>query len=62
MKAINVEDLPEPVARALDAVVQTLRGQLAKGFRPSSRIVNLPLWPGEVVGSLRRDDIYARVG
>jgi hypothetical protein len=30
METINVEGLPEPVARALEALVQAVREQLAK--------------------------------
>jgi len=62
VKAINVEDLPEPVARALDTVVQTLRSQLVKKRAEPSRKIDLPRWPGTVIGSLRRADIYARAG
>ena len=59
MKAINGEDLPEPVARALDTMVQTLRSQLVKKRAGPSRKIELPRWSGNVTGSLRRADIYA---
>ena len=56
METINVEGLPEPVVRAVEAMVQTLREQLAKGEKKEP--VDLPLWRGTVIGSLTRDEIY----
>lgn len=62
MKSIDVEGLPEPVALALDTVVQTLRSQLAKTTASPNRKVELPRWPGTVTGTLRREEIYAGAG
>jgi hypothetical protein len=62
VKAINVEGLPEPVARALETVVQTLRSQLVNKRAEPSRKIELPRWPGTVTSSLRREDIYAGAG
>jgi hypothetical protein len=56
MKTINVEALPEPVARALEAMVQALREQLAKDQKKAPR--KLPVWSGTVIGSLTREEIY----
>jgi hypothetical protein len=56
METINVEGLPEPVARALEAVVQALREQLTKDQKKEPS--ELPLWPGTVIGSLTREEIY----
>jgi hypothetical protein len=56
METINVEGLPEPVARALAAMVQALREQLAKDQKTEPR--ELPVWPGTVIGSLTREEIY----
>jgi hypothetical protein len=56
MDTINVDGLPEPVVRAVEAMVQTLREQLAKGEKKEP--VELPLWRGTVIGSLTRDEIY----
>jgi hypothetical protein len=56
METINVEGLPEPVVRAVEAMVQTLREQLVKGEKKEP--VELPTWRGAVIGSLRRKDIY----
>ncbi len=56
MEHINVEGLPEPVARAAQAVVQALREQLAKEQKKEP--AELPVWPGTVIGSLTREEIY----
>jgi hypothetical protein len=56
METINVEGLPEPVVRAVEAMVQTLREQLVKGEKKEP--VEFPLWRGTVIGSLRREAIY----
>ena len=56
MEHINVEGLPEPVARAVQAMVQALREHLAK--EQKKEFAELPVWPGTVIGSLTREDIY----
>jgi hypothetical protein len=56
MEHINVEGLPEPVARAVEAMVQALREQLAKEQKKAPG--ELPVWAGTVIGSLTRDEIY----
>jgi hypothetical protein len=57
MKTINVEGLPEPVVRAMEIVVDTVRKQLHADERPPSRD-KLPVWPGKVLGSMSRTEIY----
>jgi len=57
MKTIDVEGLPEPIVRAMETVVHTLREQLHGQDKPRVR-VELPVWPGEVVGHLTRAEIY----
>ena len=57
---IDVRDLPEPVARSIEAMVQTLRQQVARdenGWSNHSP-VRLPCWPGAVIGTLKRAEIY----
>jgi hypothetical protein len=61
MKTINVDNIPEPVIRAMEVVVQTLREQFHDAEKPRSQ-VDLPIWPGKVVGSLDRTEIYQDVG
>jgi hypothetical protein len=56
MENINVEGLPEPVARAIEAMIQALREQLAKDQKKEP--ADLPVWPGTVIGSLTREEIY----
>ena len=57
MQTIDVRDLPDPVARAIEAMVQAVRGQL--GTQPNSRVrVQLPTRAGSVIGRLGREEIY----
>jgi len=57
MKTVDVSDLPEPLARAVEAMVQAMREQL-NGEEQRRQPVNLPVWKGTVKSSLRREDIY----
>jgi hypothetical protein len=57
MQNIDVSDLPESVARAIEAVVQTLRQQLPQPAQ-KKRTVDLPRWEGMVLGKLTREEIY----
>jgi hypothetical protein len=56
MANINVEGLPKPGARAVQAMVQALREQLAHDQNKEAG--ELPVWPGTVTGSLTREEIY----
>jgi hypothetical protein len=56
MESINVEGLPEPVARAIQAMVQALREQLAQDQEKEP--AELPVWSGTVIGTLTREEIY----
>ena len=55
MKTIDVSDLPEPLARAVESMVQALREQLY-GKEQAQQRVHLPVWKGTVKSSLRRKD------
>jgi hypothetical protein len=57
MKTVDVSDLPEPLARAIEAMVQALRDQL-NGKEQKKQTVTLPVWKGTLKSSLRREDIY----
>jgi hypothetical protein len=59
VESIDVKGLPEPVARAIEVMVQALRQQLAqdRGKEPAE----LPVWRGTVIGSLTREEIYGDV-
>jgi len=61
MKAVSVEGLPDAVARAVAQMVGTLRQQFAES-PPPRQPVELPRWPGKVLGNLTREEIYADVG
>jgi hypothetical protein len=61
MDQIDVRGLPEPVAQALQTMVQRLREQLPQNGEQAAterRKVCLPLWPGKVTGDLSREAIY----
>lgn len=60
LEAIDVKDLPEPIARGLEVVAQmarTLSGQSAKG--PKQRVELHVVTGGRVLTPLTREDIYA---
>ena len=59
MEHIHVEGLPEPVARAAQAVGQALHEQLAKEQKKEP--AELPIWPGTVIGFPTQEDIYEDV-
>ena len=61
MKEINVEGLPEPVARAIETVVMMLRQQLRPPGNHHEK-VKLLTRPGTVIGRLTREEIYEHLG
>lgn len=61
MKEINVEGLPEPVARAIETVVMMLRQQLRPPGNHREQ-VKLLARPGTVIGTLTREEIYEHLG
>jgi hypothetical protein len=61
VKTVSVEGLPEPIAVAVVQMVKTLREQFAGPPEPRQP-VELPRWPGKVLGNLTREEIYADVG
>jgi len=56
MHAIDVHDLPEPVAQAVAATVQALREQFNKNGNHTAP--RLPAWSLGPTGTLSRDEIY----
>ena len=61
METIDVKGLPEPFARAVRAMVETLRQQLQSEETPR-RKVKFATRPGRVIGNLTREEIYEDVG
>jgi hypothetical protein len=57
MEQIDVHGLPEPVARAIQAMVEALRDQLARPA-PKTEARELPRWEGQVRGNLTREELY----
>jgi hypothetical protein len=60
MRTIDVHDLPEPVAKAIELMVETIRSQVAADKNGQDRSINIeiPAWPGTIIGRLRRAEIY----
>jgi hypothetical protein len=56
-KGLDLEGIPEPIARGLEIVAQMARG-LSENPKQHPRQGELPLWPGTVIGPLDRDAIY----
>lgn len=61
-QAIDVTDLPEPLAVALHAVVHALRRQLTANSRRRRAAGRLLTKPGTVRGDVQRADLYDDVG
>ena len=57
IKSINLEGLPEPVVRGLEIVVEMARN-LSQGHKDHQKNIDLPHWPGKVIGPLDRETIF----
>jgi hypothetical protein len=58
-QVIDLEGLPEPVAKAIVETVLNLKSRYrARGEKAEKPLRDLPSRPGKVIGSLRRVDIY----
>jgi hypothetical protein len=60
MRMLDLEGLPEPVADAIEHLVEVLRKQFRLG-RKASGPVRLPTHKGTVIGELTREEIYRDV-
>ncbi len=60
MQSIDVADLPEPVAKAMAAMVESVRTQIHQSEKEQKHLqpAELPKWPGQVIGPLNRREIY----
>ena len=57
-QAIDVEGLPDPVAKAIEETVLNLKRRYrTPADRPAAQRKDLPSGPGKVIGLLRRVDI-----
>jgi hypothetical protein len=61
MDVIDTKGLPESFARAIRAMVETLRQHLEQDEKPR-RKVQLTTRPGRVFGTLSRRELYEDVG
>jgi len=58
-QVIDLEGLPDPVARAIEETVLNLKSRYrTQTDKPAMPLKDLPSGPGRVIGSLRRVDIY----
>ncbi len=60
METISVHGLPESIARAIEAMVNTLRQQFALK-KQHKQPLKLPAWEGKPLGKLTREEIYEDV-
>ncbi len=56
-----LQDLPEPVAQALEQRVHALWEHIKATQNGLKHPVSLPVWPGKPIGALSRVDIYDEV-
>lgn len=61
MRTINVDGLPEPIVRSLEAMVHAVREEMNSADKPQQR-VELPVWSGRILCPLTREEIYKDVG
>lgn len=57
-QVIDLEGLPEPVAKAIAETVFNLKNRYRSKSKQPKPLKDLPSRPGKVIGSLRRVDIY----
>jgi hypothetical protein len=57
-RAIDLQDIPEPIAQAIEAMVHTLREQIKGAQNGQKHPVTLPVWEGKPLGELSREEIY----
>jgi len=57
-RAIDLQDIPEPIAQAIEAMVNTLREQIKATQNGQKHPVTLPIWQGKPLGELSREEIY----
>lgn len=57
METIDVRGLPEPIAKMILAMVESLRQQ-NNGHKPTTPPPPLPIKRGTVIGPLTREQIY----
>ena len=57
-RAIDLEDIPELIAQAIEAMVDTLREQIRATKHGQKHPVKLPSWEGKPIRKLSREEIY----
>jgi hypothetical protein len=64
MNSLNLEGIPEPIARGLEVVAEMARvmSKFQENPAKSDAILELPSWPLGVIGELGREEIYNDYG
>lgn len=57
-RQLNLDGVPEEVARAIEVVVQATRKPQPSSPSEGPRPIELPVWKLGLVGKLRREDYY----
>lgn len=57
-RVLDLHDIPEPIAQAIEAMVNALRQQIKTAKNGQKRPVGLPVWEGKPIGKLTREEIY----
>lgn len=57
-RQISLEGLPEPMAHAIEVMVQSARQLAANGSKRDAALPPLPVWNLGVKQPLRREDYY----
>jgi len=57
-RQISLEGVPEPIARAIELMVQSAREFAARRETPNRKQVELPVWNLGIKRPLRREDYY----
>lgn len=57
-RQISLDGLPEPIARAIEMMVQTARKLTGNGQQAPCPRVELPVWNLGISGMVRREDYY----
>jgi hypothetical protein len=59
-RTLDLEGLPEPIARGLEVVADMARKMAAaREEKPSGEKPDLPAWPLGVIGTVSREEIYS---
>jgi hypothetical protein len=60
MNSLNLEGIPEPIARGLEVVAEMARiiNKFQENRAKTEPILEFPSWPLDVIGGLSREETY----